>query len=475
MNAAINPAHELTLTDAMDLHRTLVETLLEGWRTSPARPYASPQQTAATLNLQLPSVGKAPEQLAEELAMVLSMTPATATTRFFNQLFGGVDAAAVLGDMLAPVLNNSLYTWKLAGPHVLIEEALVQHMAQFAGLNGGEGTFTPGGSLSNLTALIIARNEAVPQWRDDGACAAPCRVYTSEDAHYSIRKAVGVIGIGRNNVVPVATDAHGRMNAAALDEAIRSDVARGCVPMCICATSGSTVQGAFDPLHAIADVAAKHNVWLHVDGAFGASLLLSREHRHLLDGVERADSLTWDAHKMMGVPLTCSVVLLRNAGLLQRHLGEQASYLYQGDDDQFNPGLRSLQCGRRNDLLKLWTAWQHHGDSGYEARIDQMMALARHATDRIEQDPRLRLGHRPQSVNVCFEVVDKSSSAICTELHRRGQLLVGTGIVKGRNTIRMVCVNAAMQTADIDAFFDMVLEVAASLPTGDNALSPQPR
>jgi glutamate/tyrosine decarboxylase-like PLP-dependent enzyme len=456
---AQNDGIEFTLTDALDLHRTLAQSFIADCSERPVRPYTSPEGVDELLAVAPTKEGLAGAELGEKLKTLLSLTPATGTKRFFNQLFGGNDPAALLGDMLAPLLNTSMYTWKVAGPHVLIENAIVAHMAEFAGMSGGEGVFTPGGSLSNMTAMLIARNEAIPGYREEGSNGARGRVYSSADAHYSIRKSAGMVGIGRDNVVSIETDENGCMSADALDAAIQRDKLAGYVPMMINTTAGTTVQGAFDPIDEIATVAEKHGVWQHVDGAFGGSLLLSDTHRHKLAGLSRADSLTWDAHKLMGVPLTCSVLLTRQPGILTKHLSESASYLFQGDSDQFNPGTRSIQCGRRNDLLKLWTAWQRHGDDGYRARIDYVMTLAAYAVKTVEDDSRMHMSHRPQSVNVCFEVDGKPSAEICKELQAKGLAMVGTGDVRGRTTVRLVCVDPSMTTTDIDVFFHAVRAV----------------
>ncbi|XOV76707.1 MAG: pyridoxal phosphate-dependent decarboxylase family protein [Phycisphaerales bacterium] len=174
-----------------------------------------------------------------------------------------------------------------------------------------------------------------------------------------------MLGLGRRSLRKVATDERGRMRADALRDAIKRDIEEGAKPFCINATCGTTVLGAYDPLDEIADVAEEFGIWFHVDGAFGGSTALSAKHRDHLKGSERSDSFTWDAHKMMGVPLSCSVILTKNKGLLRKHFSESASYLFQSDEDELNHGVKSMQCGRRNDCLKLWAAWQHLGDEGY--------------------------------------------------------------------------------------------------------------
>jgi glutamate/tyrosine decarboxylase-like PLP-dependent enzyme len=197
-------------------------------------------------------------------------------------------------------------------------------------------------------------------------------------------------------------------------------------------------------------------------------LLLLRERRpQLFAGLERCDSLTWDAHKLMGVPLTCSALLLRERGILDRHLGEDAHYLFQTDEPELNPGLRSIQCGRRNDPLKLWAAWQRHGDEGYDARFAQLFALRDHVVARIDEHPLLRISHAPQSLNVCFEMDGVASEQLCLELNRRGLAVVGYGQVNGRSTVRLVIVNPAQTQAVLDGFLDDLVAVGLELRAAD--------
>ena len=321
-----------------------------------------------------------------------------------------------------------------------------------------------GGSLSNLAAMVLARNATEPDARNQGLSGQPLTVYTSAEGHYSIPKNAGMIGIGRHNVCEVPTNDDGTMKVDALAEMIAKDRARGCTPMMINATAGTTVMGAFDPIDAIADVAEREGVWLHVDGAFGATLLLSPEHRDLMAGIERAHSVTWNAHKMMGVPLSCSVLLTRRLGQLTRQIGEGADYLFQSDCDDVNYGTRSIQCGRRNDVIKLWAAWRHHGDAGYASRIARQFELTSYAASIVRRADDMTLSCEPQSLTVCFEVDGCDSAAICDLLDRESLAMVGHGLVNGRRVIRIVCVNPEQTEADLDEFFANVRDVASRLP-----------
>ena len=447
------------LRDALELATELVEFEEQ----APLRQYRQPEELLSELDLALRPEGLAIEPLLASLRRLYRETPRIGSSRFFNQLFAGRDPVATLAEILAVVANNPMYTYKAGGAQVLVEREVLRHMAAKAGFGDGEGMFSPGGSLSNLAALVLARNEALEGARDAGLGNRRCHVYTSQEGHYSIRRAMGILGLGRRNLQQVATDRAGRMDARALRRTIRADLDAGARPLMINATAGTTSLGAFDPLFEIAEVASEHRIWMHVDGAYGGSALLSVRHRHLLDGCELADSMTWDAHKMLAVPLTCSILLVRHRGLLEKHFNEPADYLFQGDDDDYNPGTRSMQCGRRNDALKLWAAWRFHGDRGYARRIDRLFALAARAAQRIEADPELRLCRRPESLNVCFQVIGRSTAEICDRLEREGRLLVGYVRWQDQDWIRLVCVNPDLDEADLETFFHQVKAVARSL------------
>jgi glutamate/tyrosine decarboxylase-like PLP-dependent enzyme len=416
---------------------------------------------ASTLVPRLREEGRPLAEVLEVLAELARRVPLTTTPKFFNQLFSGRDPIATVADMLAAHLNVSMYTYKAAGPLILAENALVEHMLELAGFSGGEGSFTTGGSLSNLLAIAIARNEAEAKLPEKPRRLA---LYTSAESHYSVPKAVTLLGFGRGATRKIACDEQGRMIPAALAATLRADIDAGILPVMINATAGTTVMGAFDPIDELADIAREFRVWIHVDGAWGGALLLLPDARKkLFAGLERCNSLTWDAHKIMGVPLTCSILLLREHGLLERHLGEDAEYLFQVDTPELNPGLRSIQCGRRNDALKLWAAWQHHGDAGYRARVERLLALRDHVVARIEASPDLRMCHVPESLNVCFEMPGVSSELLCSELNTRGLAVVGHARVNGRSTIRLVIANPAQSEVVLDEFLAAVSQVGAGL------------
>jgi len=437
----------------------------------PGGAFRDPVQLARTLDLALGERGSSEADVMEGLRSILRATPSSSSWRFVNQLFAGREPLAIAAEMLAAVPNNSMYTFKAAGAQILVENEVLRHMLAVTGFSEGEGCFLPGGTLANMVALLLGRNRAEPTARDDGLSGRSFTIYASAESHYSIPRSAGILGIGRRNVRLVAVGSKGGMDPAALAEAIAADRAAGATPAVVVATSGTTVRGSFDPIREIAPVARDAGAWLHVDGAFGGTMVLSRNHRALMDGIELADSFSWDPHKMMGVPLQASILMVARRGELARSLDESADYLFQADDDHLNPGRRSLLCGRRNDALKLWAAWRHLGDAGWSARIDRQMALTAAAVRRIESDPELLLAERPQLINVCFEVKGRSSSAICDALDREGRLKVGHGIVHGRRKIRLVCCNPDLGEVDIERIFLEIKDVAGRLPSGNNTVA----
>lgn len=425
----------------------------------PKRP-DSPEELAFGLGLELGRDGLSLAEISNRLRRVLRETPSAASPRFLNQLFGGRDEAATLAEMLVPLSNTSMYTYKVGGAQILVEREVLRRMLAAVPYPDGEGIFSPGGSLANLTAMLLARNEAIPAARDHGISDHRPTVYTSSDAHYSIRKAAGILGIGREAVRVVSSDESGAMRVSELAATIEEDRRRGFTPFFINATAGTTVLGAIDPLPQLVQVARSQKVWLHVDAALGGSLLLSTRYRRLLDGVADSNSLAWNAHKLMSVPLPCSVLLVRRKGMFQRHLGESATYLFQSDEAELNPGTRSLQCGRRNDALKLWAAWQYHGDTGYDRRLTRLVDLAHRAADLVDRDPELELLCRPATVNVCFRVRDCDSADVCAHLDRRSVLKIGHGSALGVSAVRLVCVDPELDESRLRTILQQIKRAA---------------
>jgi len=409
--------------------------------------------------------------LARVVDVIAAHSVRTLHPRFFNQNFAGADPVAVLGDWLGSVLNTTLATYEAAPVFTLIERALIARLAALAGWSTHEGLFVAGGSLANLHAMHLARVRADPDCLERGPGGPRLVAFTSAHGHYSLAKSAALLGLGRSALVVVACDEHGRMRPDALAQALRAAVTRGERPFFVNATAGTTVLGAFDPLAEIVPLCAEVEAWLHVDGTFGAAALFSPAERGRMAGVEEADSLAWNLHKLAGVTQQCAALLVHRSGALRAAFATGAEYLFQPDKPHagLDTGDLTFQCARRNDVLKAWLMWKARGDAGLAARVEHAVALAARCARQLAEDPRFCLAAPPSWVNVCFwwvpprlRPLDRTRPGVDATLHalapaiksrmlREGVVMLGyQPIDGGPNCFRLLFMNPAVTPDDVD-------------------------
>ncbi|WP_347174045.1 pyridoxal phosphate-dependent decarboxylase family protein [Polaribacter uvawellassae] len=444
------------LSNDLTLFNELVEVLLNEEKNHPVAKRIDSSILYDSIDLSLQENALVEDAFKKVLKEVLIATPKTATNLFFNQLFGGRQSKAILGDLLAVLLNNSMYTYKVAGPQVGIEQEIIRQSCNLIGYGSqSNGTFPAGGSMSNYMALIMARDVKDPDCRQNGM-SKPLVVYTSKESHYSNAKNASFTGIGKANIRYIEADERGRMIPAKLEAQINLDIQNGKIPAFVNATAGTTVLGAFDPIDEIATITEKYNIWLHVDGAYCGSIIFSDTKRHLLKGIEKSDSFSYNAHKMIGTPLTCSVILVKEKKHLHNSFSNDADYLYQTDGDDFNLGKTSFQCGRRNDALKFWTLWKSVGTNGLEKIVDQQFYLADIARKYVVNHPDYTLYSYEDSVSICFNYKNIDPKTLCTLLYEHQITVVGFGDFKEDTFIRLVTINATNTEKDILNFFKVL-------------------
>jgi len=445
----------------LDLFIKITEKLLEAEISDPVLKPIPVEQVLTDLDLQLQDEPAMDGDFARTLEQLVLTTPRTATKLFFNQLFGGRQSRAVLGELLSVMLNNSMYTYKVGGPHIVMEKQILEKFAALVGYDdNAHGTLAPGGSMTNLMGMLMARDWKDPQARYDGV-TQKMTAYTSEACHYSVFKNATFAGIGRSQVRSIATDDHGRMDVQALEEAIKKDVEAGHTPFMINATAGTTVIGAFDPIKEISAIAKQYDLWLHVDGAYCGSVLFSEKYKHLVEGSELADSFTLNAHKMLGTPLACSLITVKDKKHLYYSFSQEASYLYQTANDEYNPGKISLQCGRRNDALKFWTLWKTIGTNGVAAAVDHQFDLARYAKEYVKNHPDYTLYNDDDTIAACFNYKGIDPKELCNKLYEQGEIMVGYGKFRDQEFVRLITVNYDNTTAEIDRFFAVMEQFVA--------------
>lgn len=444
------------MQNTIDLFRRLFTELLEDEKENTVAEHIPSDQLYETLDLSLKENPLSEEEFEKVLKELVFTTTRTATTGFFNQLFGGRNEKAILGDLLAVVLNNSMYTYKAAGPQIGVEKVILNETCLLIGWDeNADGTFAPGGSMTNFMSMLMARDKANEKIRYEGA-QKNLRVYTSQESHYSTPKNAAFSGIGRDNVQYVPSNEFGQMDITHLRRMIEEDLSKGYIPTMVNLTAGTTVLGAFDSIPEISQLCKLHNMWLHVDGAYCGSVFLSEKYKHLLHGIELVDSFSYNAHKMLGTPLSCSIIVVKDKKYLHDSFSNDASYLYQTDHDEFNLGKTSLQCGRRNDALKFWTLWKSVGTDGLEKIVDHQFYLADVARDYIRANEDYTLYSFDESISVCFNYKNIPARDICTLLFEHSELLVGYGSFNGQEFIRFVTINAQNEKEDILNFFKTI-------------------
>jgi L-2,4-diaminobutyrate decarboxylase len=396
---------------------------------------------------------------------------------------------AVAADALASISNASLDTYDSGPSAIGVERWLVAALAKLAGLSErAEGVLTPGGSISNLLGILFARDAVALRLRIDArrqgtsAISKPI-VFCSELAHFSMHRACAVLGLGEQAVRPISTDAQRRMRVGELERALAS-LAPDETPIAIVATAGTTDYGSVDPLHELSALARAHGIWLHVDAAYGFGTLFSRRLSSRLAGIERADSVTLDLHKLGWQPAAASVLLVADPRAFSA-LEREVAYLNPKDDaDEGLDGLlgRSLQTTRRPDALKITATILAHGADGLGALVDTCHELARHAQRQIEAHPDLELVAPAELTTVVFRYLcrrgaaiypqfeDEVNGALRRHLLQRGEALIGRTAVRlgGHSSVERVCLkltllNPTAKPEDLDELIAVIVRAGHEL------------
>lgn len=441
----------------------------------PISEYRSAADLSELLALQLDEEGCDDATILQDIRDYLQHSVRTSHPHFMKQLYAGCTPAAIAGDWIATVTNTAAHTYQVAPVATLMEQYLIDKLNQLIGFDDGDGIMVSGGSNANMLGIHCALHQRWPQIKQQGFGGLQPVLYVSEQCHYSYEKGVFTLGIGTDNLRKVSCDERFRMKPEALRAQIESDISNGKQPFFIGATSGTTVAGAFDPIDELADIAKEFGLWLHVDAAWGAPVLFSDQYKSLMQGVERADSLTWDAHKFMSLPLICSAVLLREKGILESACsGGGGAYLFHQDENSdYNFGQKSLQCGRHVDALKFWLGWRSQGSSGFRKQLEKAMQQIQYCRQKVLDSERLELLVEPDFLNLFFRYVPATETAIETieslnreilsEMKKAGTFYVDQSTLNGQFGIRLVISNEQTQNSHLDTLFSEILRLGDEL------------
>lgn len=363
--------------------------------------------------------------LQKSLETIESSCLSTWSQRFMNQLFSGISPYALMTDAIVSRTRTTLAILESSPIYSEIENEIVRSINKLIGFSeGSSGIGVPGGSAANIMALHLAMVNINPDYVKTGHNGDRYQIFVSDQAHYSFKKAALALGLGKNSIIQVQSDSSSRMCVEDLELKIKSCRQSGAIPLMVVATAGTTVAGAFDPIRQIQKICQKNNLWLHVDAAWGGSVLFSRNSRHLLDGIELCDSMTFDAHKLLGSTLTCAYLLVRDKNILvQANDVDGAGYLFHSEED-LDIGKKSWQCGRGMSSLSFWAMWKHLGTEGIGDFVDRMIDLKSQFVDWLKTKKEIQLVNtNPEYLNVCFRIVkdDRFVSIIPRREHLKNQ------------------------------------------------------
>ncbi|WP_322936599.1 pyridoxal phosphate-dependent decarboxylase family protein [Nocardioides bizhenqiangii] len=440
---------------------------LHGLDSAPIRPATTGAESMALF------AGPAPEQglgaaALDELSEVARHSR-VGNGRFFGYVMGSGEPVAALGDFFASVLNQNATAWRSGPATAVIERSLIGWLTDALGCPGFSGTLTSGGSLANLMGLAMAREAKAPA-NETGRPTGV--VYASSEVHMSVGKAVALLGLGRENLRLIPPDAAMRLDPGALRHAISADRAAGRTPIAVVANAGTIVTGAIDPLAAIVEVARAEDLWVHVDGAYGAPAAMVAP--ELFHGLGDVDSLSLDAHKWLYQPLDCSALLYRDPDAAQRAFSLTDDYAASLSADPVEGQVffeETLELSRRVRALKLWLSLRYHGLEAFRDSIADNMRQARRLAALVDAEPTLeRLAEVPLSA-VCFRWVggdpatlDVVNAAMLDRINRRGRVYLSNATVRGHFVLRACITNHRTTDADIVAVIGEVLRAAP--PTG---------
>jgi L-2,4-diaminobutyrate decarboxylase len=381
-------------------------------------------------------------------------------------------AGAVWMESVIGALNQSLAVWEMSPTATTIEHQVVRWFSALAGFDEtAGGTMTSGGTEANFTALLASRNAAVPDAWENGVGANPPVVVYGEHAHYAVTRAIGQLGLGRRNGIPIGSRNY-KIDVDLLTSTVERLQHEGRRMMAVVATAGTTATGSFDDLEAIGTFCEERGIWLHVDGAHGASGVFSARPPRELNGLKYARSLAWDPHKMMLLPLAGGLVLVRDEHDLERAFAQQAPYLFhEGKSERIlDQGIRSFQCSRRADILKLWFVIHRFGSTGIGQLYDHLCHTARILYERIEERQDFESLHEPESNILCFRylgpvgrnassesdlaAIDALNRELRSRYNREGTGWITATVLQNRPVLRVTMMNPRTNGDHVQALLD---------------------
>jgi len=413
------------------------------------------QRTYGPMHNTLPEFGEdAGKVLDEVCSEMVDQGFHVPSANYFGLMNPTPTYIGVLAEALVAGLNPQLATLARSQLASKIELETVRWIGERVGWPGEfNGTFTSGGNEANFSGLALALASNFPNSVEDGVASIGAQpvVYASAESHHSLDKSAGLLGIGRKALRRLAVNECAQLDPRILEQAIAEDRAAGRKPFCVVATAGTTNSGTVDDLIAISEVCKHHQLWLHVDGAYGGAAIFSDRHRDLVRGIELADSLTIDPHKWLAMPFAAGVILTSHPRILERAFSVAAPYMPKAAGAQLPDNSRiSTQWTRRMNSLKLWLTLRVHGRKSYEELIDRQLQLAKGFADWIRDSDDFELAvpqtlpivtFRIKSSGLTAKQLASAHEGIVDEVTGDGRRWISETVVKGESVLRMMVIS----------------------------------
>lgn len=448
----------------------------QAWRSFDRfRPEEPPldERVRALLRSDLPEEPSPVFEVLDDAGRILDESIAQPRPRYFAFIGSSGLEIGAIGDALAACYDINLAVH--AGAATEIERQAVRWVAEFVGYpTSAGGAFTSGGTISNVTALSAARERAIPGSRNEGMAGKRAAVYCSREVHYSITRAVELLGMGSANLRALPIDEERRLRPDAVAEAIDRDVDEGVVPVAVVASTGTTLTGAVDPLDALADVCEERGVWLHADGAYGLPAAATGSKGHLFAGLDRADSCSIDAHKWLYLPKACGVVLVRRPEDLSASFAHREGYLPHQRHELHAVDI-TLEYSRPFRALKAWLAFRAHGAPAFREAIERNLHEAEILYEAVRAQPDFEvLGPPPQLSIVPFrhvpEGVDDVNAhnwALAGALLEDGRVYLASALIDDAVYLRPCFVNFRTTEEDVLAIIEIARELGERVAAAD--------
>lgn len=455
--------------DRSKVLKVVTNQILDVWSSFDAPRDSEPEISAdlhSWLSARLPITSTDAETVIGQAFEIMDASTAQSRPRFFAYIgSSGLEMGAIADFIAATYDVNQAIDARAASR---MDEQTIRWISEFIGYPHQQGVFTSGGMVSNLTALAAARTRALPDSRYEGI-TRPISIYCSAESHYSNTRAVEVLGMGSRSIRSIEIDETHRMKPGVLRAQIEEDINKGITPIAIIATAGTTLTGAIDPLNEIADIAEEFGIWLHVDGAYGIPAAATTRSK-LFQGIERADSITIDAHKWLFVPKACSLLLIRDLNLLAETFSHHEAYMPH-EDMKHNPVDLTLEYSRPLRSLKLWLGFKTHGAEAFRQAIEENLDLATLTYEIARKRGNYRL--LPESPQLSIvpiqylpaksENVSDFNAMLCNRIIEDGRFYISPAQIDGETWLRPCYTNFRTTKHDVEEFFNVIEEIASTI------------